>query len=394
MKLLKKPIVIVGGGFAGINAALSLKNINFSLPILVIDSHSEFIFKPLLYEVFSDEIKPWEVSPNFENIFSDTGIGFLRNQVMSIDLNENILKLKDNIIIDFQYLIIATGSSYNDFSIKGVNEYCYFFNDNNDQKKLKSLLSKSFTDNLKKEIFIIGGGPSGVELACKIHDMYNQNFKINIVEREGEILRNNKEYNREEAEKAIKSRKINLLLNTAVNEITETDIKVTNKLKEFTTMEHYAVVWTAGVKPNIPEISPDIKKINDRVLVNRNLQLPGFENIFVIGDIAIVDDNFDLPITAQVAMQQGKLVAENLYLLINQSPLANFVFKDNGEMISLGVGEASISGLGLTLSGRMAFELRRLIYASKMPLFERGLKSTASWLLAKKSFFKQLITKK
>ena len=313
---------------------------------------------------------------------------------MSINLEENFLNLSDDLLIQFQYLIIATGSSHNNFSIKGVDENCFFFNNNKDQRKLKQYLDKSCGNNMRQNLFIIGGGPSGVELACKIYDTYKQKFLINIIERENCLLGKNKAYNREEAEKAIQSRGINLLLNTNVQEIDADQIKVVNNKLEQNFMKHDVVVWTAGVKPNIPEISKNVKKVNGRILVNKMLQLTNFENVFAIGDIAIVEDNFNLPITAQVAMQQGKHAANNLTSLINKLTLFPFEFKDNGEMISLGIGEASISGLGLTLSGRTAFELRRLVYASKMPLFARSLKSTASWFLSKKSFLKKIISKK
>jgi len=394
MSIIKKPIVIVGGGFAGINAALNLKSINSSIPILVIDYQSKFIFKPLLYEVFSNEIKSWEVAPYFDTIFSEAGIAFLKNKVTYIDLEEKFLKCENNLVLDFEFLILSTGSLNNNFSIKGVDDNCYFFNNNYDQDKLKLSLNKSCEDGLNKELYIVGGGPSGVELACKIHDIYQQKFKINIIESQRQILTNNKEYNREEAEKAIQARNITLLLNTTVQEVTDKEIIVLDHLQKTIKLNHKAVIWTAGVKPNIPEISQDLKKMKGRLLVKKTLQLTNFDHIFVVGDIAIVQDDFDLPITAQVAMQQGIHVAHNLVSLINQSNLHSFEFKDNGEMISLGIGEASISALGFTLAGKLAFELRRLIYASKMPLFNRSLKSAASWLITKKSIFQGLMAKK
>jgi len=100
-----------------------------------------------------------------------------------------------------------------------------------------------------------------------------------------------------------------------------------------------------------------------------------------------------LPVTAQVAMQQGAHVALNLNLLRKKEDLIPFQFKDNGEMISLGIGEASISGLGLTLSGKFAFDLRRIIYASKMPKIDKTIKSAASWFLGKKAIIKQFINR-
>ena len=140
MKSIQKPIVIVGAGFAGMTFALNLKNLNPSLPILVVDSETNFIFKPLMYEVLSKEIRSWEATPKFANIFSDAGITFLRNCLTKISFNENILEFSDDLNLSYQYLVICTGSVPNSFFIKGVDENCYFFNDFQDLKKLKSFL--------------------------------------------------------------------------------------------------------------------------------------------------------------------------------------------------------------------------------------------------------------
>ena len=386
MDSIKKPIVIVGCGFAGVNTALTLKRNNPSLPILVVDSKSKFIFKPLLYEVLSNEIKTWEVSPSFEHIFLNSGITFLQNELIKINLSKKSLHFKDDLIINYQLLVLCTGSSPNNFSIKGVDEYCYFFNNIDDQNKLKNFLEENKISLARKKIFIVGAGPSGVELACKIYDLHNE-FEICLIESTGDILNKNKLYNREEAEKALQKRNIKLLLNTTVKEISPSEIKVIDKLNQVLNLKHDAVIWTAGIKPNLPNIDENITTVNGRIFVNKKLQLNSFQDVFAIGDIAVVDGNNDLPITAQVAMQQGKHVSKNIYLKIHNKDLLPFEFKDNGEMISLGLGEASISGLGLTFSGKLAFDLRRLIYASKMPALEKGLKSTASWLIDKKSIF-------
>ena len=122
MNNINKSIVIVGSGFGGINAALHLKKNNPEFSILVIDSKSQFEFKPLLYEVFSDEIQSWEVNPSFDSIYANSGITFIRNHVNLIDFEKNRLILQDGLNIEFQYLILSTGSSPNDFSIKGVKD--------------------------------------------------------------------------------------------------------------------------------------------------------------------------------------------------------------------------------------------------------------------------------
>ena len=392
MKSIKKPIVIVGAGFGGMTVASTLKRLNPSLPILVIDSEEQFIFKPLMYEVLSEELQIWETSPEFKKIFSSLGITFLRNSVTKIRFDEKIIELNNKLKLDYEFLILCTGSVSNNFSVKGADENCYFFNNLSDLIKLKSLLKKLQNSNEKKNLFVIGAGPSGVEIACKINDIYKNKFDISIVERSNEILSQNKIFNREEAEKALEKRQINLLLNSTVKEISDQKISIFNN-SEIKDLDQDIVIWTAGVKPNLTYIEENVKQIDGRILVNEKFQISNFNNSFAIGDIALIKGMEDLPLTAQVAMQQGNHLAKNIELLFQEKDLLPFEFQDNGEMISLGIGEASISSNGLTLSGKLAFEARRLIYASKMPDIGKSLKSTASWLFQKKYFINKFINK-
>ncbi len=391
MNNIKKPIVIVGSGFGGVNAALHLRKNNADFSILVIDSKTKFEFKPLLYEVFSNEIKSWEVNPSFNSIYANSGITFIQNHVNFIDFDKKLLFLKDDLKIEFEYLVLSTGSSPNDFSIKGVKEHCSFFSTNNDQFSLKKLLDKPISVGENNKIFIIGAGPSGVELACKVSDLYKSKFEVIIVEKTSEILNNSKIFNKEEAEKSINKKNINLMKNCSVLEITDEQILLSNNFNDIEKIPYFEVIWTAGIKPNLPEFNKQIQKINNKILINNNLQLQDFPNVFAIGDISQTDSNNGFPVTAQVAMQQGEHVAHNIKLIINNEKLLPFKFNDNGEMMSLGIGKASISGIGLTLSGKFAFDIRRIIYASKMPKIGRGLKSTASWFLEKKSIFKSIL---
>ena len=393
MKSIQKPIVIVGAGFAGMTVALNLKNLNPSLPILVVDSASNFIFKPLMYEVLSKEIRIWEATPKFANIFSDAGITFLKNSLTKISFEDNILEFSDKLKLSYQYLVICTGSIPNSFFIKGVDQNCYFFNNLDDLNILKSALNKSQTNSFCKKLFIVGGGPSGVELACKIKDIFINQFEINLIEKSNEILNRNSIFNREQSESALEKRKINVFLNSTVQEVSETKISFSNE-DGITSLDQDIVIWTAGVKPNLSYLESDqITTKYGRILVSKNLQIENHKNCFAIGDISIIEGMEDLPITAQVAMQEGNHLSKNLELSIRGKDLLPFEFQDNGEMISLGIGEASISGLGLTLSGKLAFEARRLIYASKLPDITETLKSASSWIFQKKSIFKKFFKK-
>ncbi len=393
MNSIKKPIVIVGAGFAGINTALNLKKIDLNIPIIVVDSQSSFVFKPLMYEILSEEMKSWEVAQNLDIIFLNSGITFIQNELRDVNFEDNSLKFQDGLNIEYQYLVLSTGSLPNSFSIKGVNEFGYFFNDIKDIRKLKRLIETSSNKSDKENLFIVGAGPSGVELACKLSDLYSHDFNIQIIEKSNEILNKNKIFNREEAEKALLKRNIKIHFDTTVEEITKTEIYINNKFSKSNKLTHRAVIWTAGVKPNLSYVKNYIEKSFGKLVINDFLQMKEFRNVFALGDIAVIEGKEDLASTAQVAMQQGQHAAHNLNLLIHKKELLPFEFKDNGEMISLGLGEASISALGITLSGKFAFEIRRLIYASKMPILEKSIKSAASWLIEKKSVFSKLMSK-
>tara|TARA_B100000424_G_C22605070_1_gene337715 strand:- start:10 stop:564 length:555 start_codon:yes stop_codon:yes gene_type:complete len=183
------------------------------------------------------------------------------------------------------------------------------------------------------------------------------------------------------------------MLNSTVLEISKNHISISNN-DLIENLDQDIVIWTAGVKSNLPLTDRKISQINGRILVNKNFQIDTFTNSFAIGDISIIDGMEDLPITAQVAMQEGNHLAKNIELLIQEKDLLPFEYKDNGEMISLGIGKASISSQGLTLSGKLAFEVRRLVYVAKMPVIGKTLKSTASWLIQRKSILNKFMNKR
>jgi NADH dehydrogenase len=119
----------------------------------------------------------------------------------------------------------------------------------------------------------VGGGPSGIELACKIDDIYKNKFDIYLIEKSNEILGKNKIFNREEAENSLEKRNIRVLLNSTVNEVSETVISISNATG-ITTLEKDIVIWTAGVKPNLSYLNTeDISKKNGRIVVNNQLQI-------------------------------------------------------------------------------------------------------------------------
>ena len=177
-----KPIVIIGGGFAGLTAAINLRKSFSNLPILIVEPNIRFIFLPLLYEVLSNEISFWDVAPQYSSILKNSGITHILDSVKHINLEIEEIELSNGKTIKYSNLLIASGSSVYDFDIPGVNEYCYKFSSIDDYKNLERLL-KTILQTDKDQSFnlcIIGGGPTGVELACKIADLTNDNVNLKI----------------------------------------------------------------------------------------------------------------------------------------------------------------------------------------------------------------------
>ena len=225
---------------------------------------------------------------------------------------------------------------------------------------------------------------TGVELACKAVDLLNGAATVQLVELGDQILPRSKAFNREQAEKALKKRGVTVHLNTRVDSVTATSV-ILSGAQGSSQLDHDGLVWTAGSRPTIPEISPKLELHQGRLPVTESLRLQAYPDVLALGDIAVnpnADELSSWPHSAQTAIQQGQFAAKALKAKLQNSETNAFVFKDLGEMLSLGVGDASITGLGLTLAGPLAFKLRRLTYLARLPGLSLGLRAAGAWLVS------------
>ena len=223
-------------------------------------------------------------------------------------------------------------------------------------------------------------------LACKLSDLVNNRIEIYLVDKGNKILSQSKSFNREKAIEAISNRNIKVYLEHYIESINENFVElltVDSERNNSQKINYSGLVWTAGLKPCRLKFLDHFLDENKKVKVNKFLQINEYENIFFVGDITRCE-NEAFPSSAQVAMQQGFFTAQNIISLRKRKKLKSFEYEDLGEMLSLGIGNASITGLGITLSGPLAFEIRRLAYLSRMPGFSLSLKSAGSWLFSKK----------
>jgi NADH:ubiquinone reductase (non-electrogenic) len=374
---LSPSVVIVGGGFGGLYTALSLAGKRQHPPILLIEPNERFLFLPLLYELLSGELRSWEIAPRYDALLAGRGVAWLRDKVQSIDATSSTLQTAGGRTLPFSRLVVATGGDSDSFGIPGVMEHALFFRTLHDVDRLGQLVSalRQRRTSLQR-IAVVGAGPSGVELACKLADLLDGSAVIELIEQGPTALPQAKAFNREQALAALQRRDVRLRTGLGVTAVAPDQLQ----LSDGNTLAVDATVWTAGLRLNPPPITPAPARDNrGRLLCTPELQLRQHQHLFAVGDVAALPDE-PLPATAQVAFQQADCLADNLMYAEAGEPLQPFSFNDLGEMLSLGVGEATLTGKGVTLAGKAAFQLRRLAYLTRLPGTPHQLRVAAGWI--------------
>ena len=380
-------ICIVGGGFGGLYTALRLSEfpwMNEDKPeITLIDKSDRFLFSPLLYELISEEMQSWEIAPPFAELLANTGIVFQQGSVTDIDIEGKQVTLQDDTTIAYDKLVLSTGGATPVDIAPGAKEHALPFRSLDDAYRLQEkirLLEEADVDKIR--VAIVGGGYSGVELACKLADRLGEKGRIRIIDRGNQILKDSTEFNRKTAIEALEKNQIWQDLETDVERVEADSISLVYK-GQVDTIPVDIVLWTVGNR-----VSELIKKLpleqNEQgfLKIEPTLLVKGRDDIFALGDAA---DSYDsdgtpLPATAQVAFQQSDYCAWNVWALATYRPLLSFRYQPLGEMMTLGTDNATVNGLGLKLDGSMAYITRRLVYLYRLPTLKHQLTVGFNWI--------------
>ncbi len=383
----KQRICIVGGGFGGLYTALRLHELpteaEVKPEITLIDKGDRFLFSPLLYELITEEIQSWEIAPPFEEVLAHTGIIFRQGAVTNIDLESKQVTVDNSSTINYDKLVISTGGKTPLNKVPGALTNAIPFRSLNDAyriiEKLR-LLEDSNPDKIR--VAVVGGGYSGVELACKVADRLGEKGRVRIIDRGTQILDHATDFNRKTALKALEERQIWLDLETEVAKVEAEEIDLVYK-GQVDTIPVDLVLWTVGNQVSTLTEQLNLEK-SDRgsLKIQNTLQVLNNDDVYALGDIAECrDENGNiLPATAQVAFQQSDYCAWNIWAQINHKPLLPFRYQPLGEMMALGVDSASLSGLGLQLDGPLAYIARRLIYLYRLPTLKHQLTVGLNWI--------------
>ncbi|MCV3212731.1 NAD(P)/FAD-dependent oxidoreductase [Plectonema radiosum NIES-515] len=380
-------ICILGGGFGGLHTALRLSQLPWQSSqkpeIVLVDQSDRFLFSPLLYELLTGELQTWEIAPPFEELLQNTGVRFCQSLVSEIDIDQQRVHLQNSQEIPYDRLVLALGGETPLDLVPGASSHAYPFRSVADAYNLEErlrVLEESPADKIR--IAIVGGGYSGVELACKLADRLKERGRFRLVELSDQILRTSPEFNREAARKALDARGVFIDLETKVESITQDSISLDYK-NQVDTIPVDLVIWTVGTR-----VSPVVKNLplkqNQRgqITTTATLQVIDHPEIFALGDLADSHDieGQQVPATAQAAFQQADYTAWNIWATLSDRPLLPFRYQQLGEMMTLGVDNATLTGLGVKLDGSLAAVARRLAYLYRMPTLDHQLKVGFNWL--------------
>jgi NADH dehydrogenase len=382
-------ICILGGGFGGLYTALRLSQLPWeSTPkpeIILVDQSDRFLFSPLLYELLTSELQTWEIAPPFVELLENTGIRFYQAVVSGIDLDQQRVQLQDGPEIPYDRLVLALGGETPLDLVPGATNYAYPFRSLTDVYRLEEKLRIITESQLEKiRVAIVGAGYSGVELACKLADRIGEKGRFRLIEISDRILQTSPEFNRQAAQKALETRGVFIDLETKVTEITQDTISLEYK-GQIDTIPVDLVIWTVGTR-----VAPVVKNLplkqNQRhqITTTPELQVLDHPEIFALGDLADCRDaeGKQVPATAQVAFQQADYTAWNIWASLTKRPLLPFGYQQLGEMMALGIDNATLTGLGIKLDGTPAYLARRLAYLYRLPTLNHQLKVGFNWLVS------------
>ena len=363
----KPKVVILGGGFGGLAAARALYK---TADVTVVDRHNYQTFLPLLYQVSTAGLAADHVAYPIRGALRKTPVKFRMGSPISIDHKNKEVKLDSSELLKFDHLIVALGSVTADFGIPGVKEFTLGMKTVSEALTIRAEIMRRFEDlcrfedDTKLSITVIGGGPTGVEMAGAIAELIRGPLKsdqanaashidITLIEAGPRLLPPFAPSLSTRTKKDLEKLGVKVLLNAAVKEVEHRKIV----LKDGAVIPSEITIWAAGVKGSDAMAQLNLPTAGNRVAVDPTMQVKNYPNVWALGDIAaaIGKDGNTLPMVAPVAIQQGKFIAKQIMRLAKNQKLENFKYLDKGSMATIGRNKAVVQVKSLKISGALAW---------------------------------------
>ena len=356
-------VVILGAGFGGLTAAKALSK---EADVTVVDRHNFQTFLPLLYQVATAGLAADHVAHPVRGALRKSGVKFRMGSPISVDHKNKSVKLDSSEVLEFDHLVVALGSATADFGVAGVNEHALGMKSVHEAIGIRAEVMRRFEDLCRFEdqtrlsLSVVGGGPTGVEMAGALAELKRgplkndeanaaEHIDIYLIEGGPRILPMFSEKLSARAKKDLEKLGVKVLLNTAVQEVKPRQILV----KGAATIPSEVTIWAAGVKGEPTGGLLNLPLEGTRISVAQNLQVNHYPHIWAIGDISSAKgaDGGFLPMVAPVAMQQGRWVAKQIMRAARGQALQDFKYLDKGSMATIGRHKAVVQFKGIQITG-------------------------------------------
>ncbi len=393
-------LVIIGGGFAGIALVKALNKNDFQ--IVVIDQNNYHTFQPLLYQVATGGLEPDAIAYPLRKYVKRFGNLFFRlAEVKQLEPDSKQL-LTTQGVLNYDYLIIATGAQTNYFGNDNLERYTMGMKTIPEALNLRSLILQNLEkaivtkDPLKRQALmnfvIVGGGPTGVELAGALaelkrfvfkeeyHDLKMDDMQVFLIEGSERLLGGMSEKSSKNTLDFLKKLGVQVFLNCRINDYDGNKVVIENS----SSIASENVIWAAGVKAtSIGGMENASTGQANRLITDAFSRVKGFDNCFAIGDVALMEGDPHYPDghpqVAPVAIQQAELLAKNLSRLVNSKTLQSFKYRDKGSMATIGRNKAVVDIAGLFFSGSFAWFVWLFVHLMAIVGFKNRVATLLQW---------------
>jgi NADH dehydrogenase len=403
----KTRILILGGGFAGLHAAIHLDDTlarDPDIEIMLVNRDNFSLFTPMLHEVAASDLDVTNIVNPIRKLLKR--IKFFAGEVESVDLERKVVTVSHGFDhhhhdIPYDHVVIGLGSITNFFNLPGLEQRALTMKSLGDaihlRNRLIAHLEEADTEccaDIRRPLLtfvVAGGGFAGVETIAGINDFVREAvgfysnlqkdmLRVVLVHPGKVILPELGEKLGRYTEKKLAERGVEILLNTRVIGVTENVVRLSTG-KE---IESKALIWTAGTSPNPVLDRLPCTKERGRLKVDEMLRVPDWPGVWALGDCTLVTDRKTgqyHPPTAQHALREGKTLAKNLIATVSGGTLKPFSFSTIGQLAAIGRRTGVANILGINFSGFVAWWMWRTIYLSKLPRFEKKLRVALDWTL-------------
>jgi len=391
-------IVIIGAGFGGLNVARQLRNA--PVKITLIDKQNYHLFQPLLYQVAIAGLLPSQIAYPLRTIFRDQkNITFQLGEVTGINFEARYVSMNGSVIA-YDYLVIAVGAETNFFGMDSIEQDGFEVKDIQKAVSTRNHLLKMFEQASREAdadkrrtmltFVVVGGGPTGVETAGALAELINHvmvkdfpdlnlnEARVVLLEANDHLITPYPHELRHATFDLLRREHVEIRLNTKLAGFNGQRITLADGQQIATS----TLIWTAGIKAAPMLESLEVERAGaGRVRVNSTLQLPQHPEVFVVGDAAYLlnEEGQPLPMLSTVAIQQGKVTAQNIWRIISGKQPELFYYKDLGLLATIGRNAAVARIWGVSFSGFIAWVIWVFLHIYRLIGFRNRILVFVNW---------------